>query len=156
MLTQQEPYNLAIPSLDKELEAVELFEQKRWGSAPHCPYCGSTSLSKRRKDMRFKCLSCKKSGSVTVNTHLHDTRLPLHVWLRAFTHTANSGKVPTATFLQKDLNISYKSALRMHNKITELVESSIDNVLRSISLENIVTNAMKQPVHSHEQVLVVV
>lgn len=128
----------------EELDVVKLFEEKRWGYSPQCPYCGSTNLSKRRKDLRFKCLKCKRSGSVTVNSALHDTRLPLSLWLKAFTITSDTGKVPVAQQLQKELNISYKSAVRMHNKIESLLLHN-HTMLNGNALDTLILNSMKEP-----------
>lgn len=127
----------------QELDIVKFFEEKRWGQAPQCPYCGSERLSKRRKDLRFKCLKCKRSGSVTVNSALHDTRLPLSLWLKAFTMTSDAGKVPASQKLQKELNISYKSAVRMHTKIESLLLDN--NVLSGNTLDTLLLNSMKEP-----------
>ena len=130
---------------NEKLDAVRLFEEKRWGHFPQCPYCGSKSLSNRRKDLRFKCLRCKRSGSVTVNSALHDTRLPLSLWLKAFSITAHSGKVPPVQHLQKNLNISYKSAVRMQNKLETFIASG-DNthITPENIMETLLLNSMKQ------------
>ena len=127
-----------------ELDVVKLFEEKRWGHTPQCPYCGSERLSKRRKDLRFKCLKCKRSGSVTVNSALHDTRLPLSLWLKAFTLTSDDGKIPVSQKLQKELNISYKSAVRMHNKIESFLLNH-DEILNGNTLDTLISNSMKEP-----------
>ena len=59
-----------------ELGAIKHFERIRWGKKPKCAYCGSENISVRNADHRFNCKNCKKSFSVTTNTHLHNTRLP--------------------------------------------------------------------------------
>jgi transposase-like protein len=67
-----------------EYSAIKYFEKVRWKNKPVCPYCKSMKVGKRRKDNRFNCNNCNKSFSVTTNTNIHNTRLPLKTWLYAF------------------------------------------------------------------------
>ena len=108
-----------------ELDAVKYFERKRWGDKPVCAYCGSTKLSKRGKDLRFKCYSCGKSTSVTVDTALHSTNMDLKKWLFAFSIVCDAKKGLSALQLQRNLNISYPTALKMYHRIRDLM--SIEN-----------------------------
>jgi transposase-like protein len=108
-----------------ELSAVKYFERLRFGKVLRCAYCDSTKLSKREKDMRFKCYECKKSSSVTVNTFLHDTRLPLKTWLFAFSIVTDAKKGLSALQLQRNLSVSYPTAFKMYHKMRELM--AIDN-----------------------------
>ncbi len=71
-------------SFPDELSAVKYFEWVRWGKNPKCAFCGSDNVGTRNKDGRFHCKRCQKSFSVTTNTNLHNTRLPLKTWLYAF------------------------------------------------------------------------
>lgn len=105
----------------RELDAIEFFESHRWGQDPVCPYCHSTSSSARTKDHRFKCYNCSKTFSVTVNTHLHDTRLPLKKWLFAFSIIADAKKGVSAMQLQRNLSISYPTAFKMYHTIREIM-----------------------------------
>src|ERR1043166_8364358 len=93
-----------------ELDAIIHFEQIRWGAKPKCAYCGSTDLFDRKKDYRNHCRKCKKNSSVTVNTMLEGTHIPLKSWLLAFTLISNAKKGVSALNLQRDLNISYPTA----------------------------------------------
>ncbi|SMO70033.1 IS1595 family transposase [Gracilimonas mengyeensis] len=104
-----------------ELSATKHFEQARWGDTPTCAYCGSEKLSRRKKDHRFTCLKCNKSFSVTVNTMLHKTRIPLRRWLIAFSLVTDAKKGVPAKQLQRNLGVSYKTAWRMGMKMRKLM-----------------------------------
>lgn len=117
-----------------ELDAVKYFEEIRWGEKPICAYCGSIKLSKRGKDLRFKCYDCGKSTSVTVDTALHSTNMSLKKWMFAFSIVCDAKKGLSALQLQRNLNVSYPTALNMYHKMRNLM--SIEN--DSIELEGIV------------------
>ena len=104
-----------------ELEAVQHFEKMRWGKKPKCPYCESAKVWKRSNDMRFLCKECKNSFSVTVNTQLHNTRLPLKTWLFAFSLVSDAKKGVSALQLQRNLSVSYPTAWAMGHKMRELM-----------------------------------
>lgn len=125
----------------KELDVIEFFELHRWGDTPVCPYCYSSSASARTKDHRFKCYNCSKTYSVTVNTHLHDTRLPLKKWLFAFSIIADAKKGVSAMQLQRNLSISYPTAFKMYHTIREIMAAENrnqhdNNRLRRMELTN--------------------
>lgn len=117
-----------------DLEATKFFESFRWNNKPRCVFCGSKNIGERNKDNRFHCKNCQKSFSVTTGTFLHNTRLPLNTWLFAFSIVKDAKKGLSALQLQRNLNISYPTALSMYHKIRDLM--SIEN--DSITLDGVV------------------
>lgn len=111
-----------------ELEAVKYFEQFRWGKKPACPYCGSVSIGERNKDLRWHCKDCFKSFSVTTNTNLHNTRLPLKSWLYAFAVISDAKKGVSAKQLERNLGVHYETAWTMYHKIRDLMAIENDGV----------------------------
>lgn len=116
-----------------ELAAIEFFERRRWGKKPKCAYCKSDNVSRRTKDFRFKCYDCDKTSGVTVNTHLHKTRIPLKTWLLAFSIITDAKKGLSALQLQRNLDISYPTAFKMYHKIRDIM--TLENI--SIELDGI-------------------
>ncbi|MCF6365722.1 MAG: IS1595 family transposase [Bacteroidales bacterium] len=104
-----------------DIDAVEYFESFRWKNKRKCPYCGELHKGNRNKDKRFKCTYCKKSFSVTTNTYLHDTRIPLKKWLFMFSIISDAKKGLSALQLQRNLDISYPTALNSYHKIREMM-----------------------------------
>ncbi len=110
----------------QEIDAIKYFERKRWGKAGiHCVYCGSKEIAKHANQNRNICRNCGRSFSVTVNTQLHDTRLPLRKWMIAFAIISNAKKGISAYQLQRDIGCGYPTAWAMGHKIREIM--SIEN-----------------------------
>jgi len=123
-----------------ELDAIEYFERHRWGEQPVCPYCSSRNASTRTRDHRFKCYDCGKTYSVTVHTHLHDTRLPLKKWLFAFSIITDAKKGVSALQLQRNLNVSYPTAFKMYHTIREIMAEENRNAKKKDVLRKMRTS----------------
>ncbi len=104
-----------------ELDCIIYAEQVRFGKKAKCAYCNSPLLSNRRVDYRHKCLSCNKSTSVTVNTHLHNTRIELKTWFYAISVLTDAKKGMSALQLQRNINVSYPTAFSMYHKLRSLM-----------------------------------
>lgn len=104
-----------------ELSCIEYLESLRWSGFAVCPYCNSENLTSRSLDYRRKCRDCKKSSSVTVNTYLHDTRLPLKKWIFAVSLITDAKKGLSALQLQRNLDVSYPTAFSMYHKIRSVM-----------------------------------
>ena len=104
-----------------EQEAVKYFGRFRQGKKPACPYCVSFSIGERNKDLRFHCKDCFKSFSVTTNTNLHNTRLPLKSCLYAFAVESDVKKGISAKQLERNLGIHSESAWTMYHKRRDLM-----------------------------------
>jgi transposase-like protein len=111
-----------------ELHCIEYAEKLRWGKKPKCAYCGSDNLLARNKDMRHRCRDCNKSTAVTINTELHNTRLPLKTWFFAVSIITDAKKGLSALQLQRNLNISYPSAFNIYHKIRGLMAKENKNI----------------------------
>lgn len=104
-----------------ELSTRKYFEQIRWGKTPKCAYCGSKTIGERNSDFRFHCKKCQRSFSVTTNTRLHNTRLPLKNWLYSFAIVSDAKKGISAKQLERNLGVSYETAWNIGHKIRELM-----------------------------------
>src|SRR5438309_3274776 len=108
-----------------ELAAVEFVESMRWGGSPGCVHCGSINVYKmsdaktgqRNKRFLWRCRDCKKQFTVRIGTVYEDSRLPLRHWCYAFWRAATSKKGVAALEIQRQCQISYKSALFLMNRI---------------------------------------
>ena len=118
-----------------ELSAIKHFEKVRWGKTLKCAYCGSKNIGKRTKDNRLHCKDCKKSFSVTTNTNLHNTRLPLKTWLYAFAIVTDAKKGVSAKQLERNIGVHYETAWTMGHKIRELMEIETSEIELSGILE---------------------
>lgn len=114
-----------------EIEAKAYLEKIVWGEKPVCPFCGHThSYSLNGKTTRnglYECASCGKPFTVTVNTIIHGSHLPIKVWLLAFYLVCSSKKGISALQLQRQLGIgSYRTAWSLNHRIRKAMEESPD------------------------------
>ena len=108
-----------------EEQAREYIELIRWPTGPVCPHCGGTKVggikANEDKEVRaglYTCLECMKQFSVTVDTVMHGSHIPLRQWLLAFHLMTSSKKGVSALQLQRNLGLgSYKSAWHLAHRI---------------------------------------
>lgn len=104
-----------------ELDCIIYAESIRYGVRVKCAYCDSKNLSNRRIDHRHKCKDCNKSTAVTVNSTLHNTRIPLKIWFFALAVITDAKKGMSALQLQRNINVSYPTAFSMYHKLRALM-----------------------------------
>lgn len=120
------PLIKAMPvACSNELAAVEMLEFLRWGDTPCCVRCGSVNVYKMtdartgQRNTRFlwRCRDCKEQYTVRIGTVYEESRLPLRHWCYAFWRASTSKKGVAALEIQRQCQISYKSALFLMNRI---------------------------------------
>jgi len=112
-----------------EEEARTYLETIIWVDQTVCPFCGSTKhytfKGKAHRAGLYKCADCGKQFTVTVNTILHGSHLPIKTWLMAFYLMCSSKKGVSALQLQRQLGLgSYHTALSLTHKIRKAMQES--------------------------------
>lgn len=123
-----------------EIAVTNYFEYVRWGHNIRCSHCGSTQISKRYTDFRYKCNACKSRFSVTTGTHIENTNLPLIRWLMAFALITDTKKGMSAKQLERNLGVSYPTAWSMYRKIRTFMTDETVNMI-----EKLVFNCLLPP-----------
>src|ERR1017187_7536031 len=108
-----------------ELAAVEFFGMQRWGDNPCCVKCGSLAVYKmtdaktgeRNKRYLWRCRDCKEQYTVRIGTVYEESRIPMRHWAYAFWRACASKKGVSALEIQRNCQISYKSALFLMNRV---------------------------------------
>ena len=107
-----------------ETAAVEFFENQRWGNSPSCPHCQDKNVyamkardGARSKRYLWRCRPCGEQFTVRTGTIYEDSRLPLKHWARAFWRACSSKKGVSARQIQRECQITYKSALFLMHRI---------------------------------------
>jgi len=108
-----------------ELAAVEFLEKQRWGNTPACVKCGSVEVYKmkdaktgeRNSRYLWRCRDCKEQYTVRIGTVYEESRIELRHWCYAFWRACTSKKGVAALEIQRNCQISYKSALFLMNRI---------------------------------------
>jgi transposase-like protein len=113
-----------------EAAGVEFFERKRWGDLPCCPECGDTDVyqmknrktGRRNKDFRWRCRGCGKLYSVRTGMVFEESLIPMHKWARALWESACCKNGISALELSRKIEVSYKTALFMMNRLRFAME----------------------------------
>jgi len=116
--------NLSQISKLTEEQAREMLERIRWPNGPVCPHCGCVEghtkfNGKKHRPGVYKCnAGCGEQFTVTVNSVMEASHLPIRTWLMAFALMCSSKKGVSALQLQRQLGLgSYKSAWHMAHRI---------------------------------------
>ena len=107
-----------------EEQSRAYFESRRWPNGAVCPHCSSANVycvgGDSHRPGLFECRACRKQFSVTTQTVMEDTHLPLKVWAMAFHFMTTAKKGMSALQLQRNLGIgSYRTAWFLAHRIRE-------------------------------------
>jgi transposase-like protein len=113
-----------LPAMWTEEQARAYFESRRWPNGPVCPHCESNNVYRvggtSHRPGLFECRSCREQFTVTTQTVMEDTHLPLKVWAMAFHFMTTAKKGMSALQLQRNLGIgSYRTAWFLAHRIRE-------------------------------------
>lgn len=115
--------NLTDPIFHDETKARAHLEALRWPNGPVCPHCGSgngTRLhGKSHRPGLIHCNACEKPFTVTVNSVMERSKIPLPKWVLGFHLMAASKKGVSSHQLHRMLGITYKSAWFLSMRIRE-------------------------------------
>lgn len=142
----------SIDGIINEDQAIEYFENLRWPDGPVCPFCGSNiycEITPNRKSRirqgLYKCGICKKKYTVTIGTVMHQTHLPLLIWVKALYLIGI--KNISALSLQKQLGIgSYRTAYNLRKTIKKSILEVNSNLLSDEAIENEVIKELEKMV----------
>jgi len=120
---------LSDPIFTDETKAREHLESLLWPQGPHCPRCGEVQNirkleGKAQRPSLYQCNPCHRSFSVTVNTVMERSHIPLTAWVAAFHLYAASKKGFSAHQLHRMLGITYKSAWFLAHRVREAMGDS--------------------------------
>ena len=111
-------------------DARRLLESWRWPNGAVCPRCdckeayaivsNPASKTQVRKGL-YKCKSCRKPFTVTVNTIFEDSHIGLGKWLMAFLIISSAKKGISAHQLHRMLGVTYKTAWFMSHRIRYVI-----------------------------------
>jgi transposase-like protein len=113
----------SVPNFTED-QARAYFEKLRWPNGPVCIWCGSVNVyrvgGKSHRPGLIECRDCREQFTVTVNSVLEDTHLPLSQWAKAFHLMCASKKGISALQLQRQLGLgSYRTAWFLAHRIRE-------------------------------------
>lgn len=118
-------FNEQFPTEDACLDAV--FEM-RYGDVNTCPKCGviDTKFYRVKNRKCYACMHCGYQLHPLAQTIFHKSSTPLKSWLFVMFKFSNSKNGVAALEIQRDLGVTYKTALRMCHQVRTLMEQDGD------------------------------
>ena len=112
------------PMFHDEDKAREYFEAQRWPNGPTCPHCGSDHVHRLEGEKHraglLQCNDCLGQFSVTLNSVMESSHIPLTKWALGFHKMAASKMGISAKQLQRELDLgSYRTAWFMAMRLRE-------------------------------------
>ena len=105
---------------DDETCLRQIMISRYGGTELDCPKCGAFAKFYRlTRDRAYLCQYCKHEIYPCAGTFMHRTHLPLHKWFYAMFLFSTSRHRVAAKELQRQLDVSYKTAWRMAHQIRE-------------------------------------
>ena len=92
-------------------------ESLRWPNGMACIRCGDTKVTRIKGRGQWDCQGCSYHFSVTTDTIMHDSHLPLRKWFAAIYLMCESKKGMSANQLSSTLGVSYKTAWYLCHRI---------------------------------------
>ena len=119
-------FDLTNPIFTDADKAREYLEKLYWPNGPICRHCGNADAMKitklAGKSTRpgvLWCNECGKPFTVTVNTVMEDSHIPLNKWVLVFYLMNASKKGMSAHQIHRTVNISYKTAWFLCHRVRE-------------------------------------
>jgi transposase-like protein len=104
-----------------DAEAREAFQKIRWPDGkPHCPRCECDDLYVCNSGTEWKCKRCGYHFTVTSGSVFASRKMPLRTYLLAIVELLNGAKRTTATQLGEDLDVQYRTAWDLADRIRNL------------------------------------
>lgn len=100
-----------------EEECENFLMKMRWSNGFCCPRCNYNEAFNIRTRRLLECKECRMQVSITAGTIMHKSKLSLLQWFRAIHLLLQEGNAYTASSLSHILEINYRSAQLMLQKI---------------------------------------
>lgn len=98
-----------------------LYEGK-WPNGFECPVCGHRHCYAIHSYRRFQCAKCRHQTSLTANTVMHRSHLPLHKWFWAIYLAACDKHGISALALAEKIEVYYEAAWNLLRRIRAAME----------------------------------
>jgi transposase-like protein len=116
--------------LSEEEACLEYLEKLRWPDGVKCVKCGEKRISRiishgktGKPRHLYQCLVCRTQFTVRTGTIFRDSHLPLTAWFKAIALIGGSKKRMNVTRLQRELNVQYRTASYLLDRIHRALQS---------------------------------
>ena len=105
-----------------EKACFEYLYKVKWPDGFVCPVCGHRHCYAISGYHRFQCASCRHQTSLTANTVMHRSHLPLHKWFWAIYLVACDKRGISALALAGKIEVCYETAWNLLRRIRAAME----------------------------------
>jgi hypothetical protein len=132
-------------SFETEVACEDFLMNLRWSKGFHCPRCDHHEAFQIRTRRLLECKECRMQISITAGTIMHKSKLSLLTWFKAIQLICINGVEVTAYGLSEILDINYRSAKLLIDKICLAikVEESRLLALRKMKMKAIRSESTK-------------
>ena len=106
-----------------EKTCAEYLYHVRWPNGFVCPVCGHRHCYALNRPGRYQCAKCRHQTSLTANTVMHRTHLPLTKWFWAIYLVACDKRGISALALAGKISVSYETAWYLLCRIRKAMEA---------------------------------
>lgn len=104
---------------------------KRWKDGYSCPRCQHDQYYSVKTRNLLECRQCHYQVSLTAGTIMHKTKLPLLTWFWAIYLVAHDKRGRSALALSIELELNYRTALRLLRKIRHAMKERDEQYMLS-------------------------
>ena len=115
-------FNQFIKRFPSEESCIAHLFTVKWSNGFVCPVCGNRHCYSLKGYGRYECSNCKHQTSLTANTVMHRSHLPLKKWFWAIYLVACDKRGISALALSDKIEVSYKTAWYMLKRIRTAME----------------------------------
>jgi len=110
-----------------EEDAINYYLKIRYNGVITCPHCGNKTNIYRYKNLnkQFHCYKCKKPFSPLHDTIFWRSHIEIRDWFYVIMSFLNDRSGISAKNIERQMDISYPSALRMLHKIREAMSNEV-------------------------------
>lgn len=125
--------------INSEEDAREYLEAVRFRGGAFCPRCNAKNPRRRHetetKPAEWWCHECRRRVSLTTQTAMERSHIPLEVWLRAAWHMTNSKAGVSALTLSNSFGVSYRHTLYLTHKIRAAMVHSTEKLSDEVEID---------------------
>ncbi|MDR2965668.1 MAG: IS1595 family transposase [Treponema sp.] len=117
-----------------EEKAIDYYLENRYKGIITCPHCGNKENIYRYKNRTkvFQCYSCKNSFSPFHDTIFWHARIKIRYWFYVIIMFLNNRSGISARNVQRQIGVSYPTALRMLRQIRKAMSNEEEKVFSGI------------------------
>lgn len=112
-----------IKRFPNEKACAEYLYNVKWPDGFVCPVCGHRHAYALNRPGRYQCAKCRHQTSLTANTVMHRTHLPLTKWFWTIYLVACDKRGISALTLAGKISVSYESAWYLLRRIRHAMET---------------------------------